>query len=996
MHNKSFVIALTAVLVLLCAYYLSFTFVSNHIENQALRHATDAHGIVDLNKKQVYIDSLWDKEVYSFLGITSYTYKEVKENRLNLGLDLQGGMHVTLEVSPADIIRQLAGEHRADSMFTKTVSHALQLQKGTQANFSSLFFDSFRKNYPNKKLSSIFYNTVTRGKLKSGAGDNDVIKFVNTEIDQAIDRSYVILRNRLDQFGTSSPNIQRLPGTGRIQVEIPGADNPQRIRKLLQGVARLEFWDVIPARSIAQKLEAVNTLVMQEHKSVTSPTRQNKDNDLSSLLGEKDSIQQSSSDKAEGLDSLASQHVPTLFSLAQPAGSFSYALRDTSFVSGIFKMPEVKSLMRTIEPRWAYKSESNMSTEKTLQLYFIDIGRTGIPKLSGEVVTSARVGMSSKGGGTVVDMTMNVAGARMWAKMTKEAAGKTPQGQIAIVLDNVVYSAPYVNDEIPNGNSEISGSFTLEEAKDLANVLQAGSLPVPCHIVEEAIVGPTLGQSAQQSGLISSACGLVLVVLFMIAYYARAGWVANFALIFNIFFILGILAQPAFGTALTLPGIAGIVLTMGMAVDANVLIYERIKEERDRGKPVREAVNTGFKLAFASIFDSNLTTLITGIFLFLFGQGPIKGFAVTLIIGIITSFFTAIYISRIVIDWLISRSPETLSFDTPISRLIKGRKKFQFVKYSRSVFLTSSFIVVVGLVLMLVNGFNLGVDFKGGRSYIISFDQPIAATEMKESLTESFKGASTEVKNYGGNNVMKVTTAYEIEDNSDNGDQKVRQALIEGVSKYTGLKYREQGGTSDTAHFTIESSSKVGSAVADDIKNSAWKASILSLAGIFVYILIRFRKWQYSLGAIIATVHDAFFVIAAFAICNVLGISFEIDQVFVAALLTIIGYSINDTVIIFDRIRENMANSKQGDMPVLVNDAINSTLSRTIITSGTTLLAVLVLLLFGGEVLRGFSFAMLIGVVVGTYSSIYIAAPFILYLRKSTQTPEKEKKLQAV
>ncbi|HTE34619.1 MAG TPA: protein translocase subunit SecF, partial [Chryseolinea sp.] len=505
-------------------------------------------------------------------------------------------------------------------------------------------------------------------------------------------------------------------------------------------------------------------------------------------------------------------------------------------------------------------------------------------------------------------------------------------------------------------------------------------LPAPCTIVEEAIIGPTLGETAKQAGVVSSLAGLILIILFMVVYYSRGGWVANFALMFNMFFILGILAQPSFGTALTLPGIAGIVLTMGMAVDANVLIYERIKEEVGKGRGLREAVQLGFKRAFASIFDSNLTTLITGIFLLLFGQGPIKGFAVTLIIGIITSFFTSIYISRLVIEWMMGRADNAkISFDTPISRLVKRRKYFDFLKYHKLVFRLSSAVIVIGFILLFTTGLNMGVDFKGGRSFVVTFNKPVVATDMKVSLTENFEGASTEVKNYDGNNIMKVTTAYQIEDNSEEADVKVRTAMIAGIEKFSGAKFVDnEGAKVDADHFTISSSSKVGATVADDIKESAWKASLFSLIGIFIYILFRFNKWQYSWGAILATVHDALFVLAAFAIANAVGISFEIDQIFVAAMLTVIGYSINDTVIIFDRIRENMSLNYTSDKKKIVNDALNDTLSRTIITSGTTIIAVLVLLLFGGEVLRGFSFALLIGVVVGTYSSIFIAGPTVL------------------
>ena len=986
MQNKGFVILLTLFITLLCLFYLSFSIVSRSVTNDAIRYSTDKNGIVNLNKKHVYIDSIWEKPVYNFLGL-EYSLKEVKDNELNFGLDLQGGMHVTLEVSPADILKGLAGP-TADSSFFKALSSAQWKRRNSNERFSDLFFESYRQANPEKSLASVFTHASTRGRIKSNSSDKEVMDLVNEEIDNAIDRSFTILRDRLDKFGTSSANIQKLPGTGRIQVEIPGVDNPDRVRKLLQGVAHLEFWDVTEPASISSSLRALDDLLVREQRNKSSEADTGKiaTVELSKLLSDNTSSDASRNSQASrGLDSLQNTMSSPIFDKSTPPGAFRYALRDTARINAIFKRGDVKSILRNIKPFWAHKPDRDQFDTEALQLYFIDVGRNGTPKLSGDVINEARLS-TDEYARPAVSMTMNVMGSRIWAKMTRDASAKAPTGSIAIVLDNSIYSAPTVKNEIPNGNSQIAGNFTIEEAKDLANILQAGSLPAPCQIVEEAIIGPTLGQTAQQAGFISSACGLVLVVIFMIVYYSRGGWVANIALLFNIFFILGILAQPSFTTALTLPGIAGIVLTMGMAVDANVLIYERIKEELEKGKRLQDAVKTGFKRAFASIFDSNLTTLITGVFLFLFGQGPIKGFAITLIIGIVTSFLTSIYISRVIIEWMMKRSDSAkITFNTPISKLVKKRQHFEFIGKSKLVFKISSAVIVVGFALLLVRGLNLGVDFKGGRSFVVSFNKPVAATDMKVSLSESFERASTEVKNYGGNNIMKVTTSYQIEDNSDQGDEKVRKAMIAGLEKFSGAKYTDMEAPVDESHFAISSSSKVGSSVADDIKNSAWKASLLSLAGIFVYILLRFNKWQYSVGAILATVHDALFVMAAFAIANFFGVAFEIDQIFVAAFLTVIGYSINDTVIIFDRIRENLALGTTSDRTKIINDALNDTLSRTIITSGTTLLVVVVLLIFGGEVLRGFSFALLIGVLVGTYSSIYIAAPTVLYFDRQKE-----------
>jgi SecD/SecF fusion protein len=1003
MQNKGFVITLTVVITALCLFYLSFTYVSRGVQQDAVTYATDASGIVNLTKKQNYIDSVWNKPVYNFFGV-EYTYKEVKDNELHLGLDLQGGMHVTLEVSPVDIIRGLSG-NTTDSAFVKAIHDARLAQKNSQENFGDLFFDAYQKANPGKKLSSVFANASTRGRINISDDDEQVIKVVNEEIESAIDRSYTILKNRLDQFGTSSPAIQRLPGTGRIQIEIPGADNPQRVRKLLQGVARLEFWDVVEASTLNTSFIAINDLLVKEQKAKASLAASTESVATPAAVGdstatdlEKQLASAPDSTKS-GLDSLQNLNVSPLFSLSVPPGAFRYDIKDTAEINTIFKRPEIRNLLpRNVGLYWANKPEKDQQGTEAMELHFLDLGRNGKAKLTGEVINDARNDLDQFAR-PAVSMTMNAAGTRIWAKMTADASSKSPKGRIAIVLDNSVYSAPYVNDEIPNGNSQISGNFTTEEAKDLANILKAGSLPAPTRIVEEAIVGPTLGQVAQSQGLISIVCGLALVVIFMIAYYARGGWVANLALLFNVFFILGILAQPTLGTALTLPGIAGIVLTMGMAVDANVLIFERIKEEMAAGLKLRAAIKKGYEKAFATILDSNLTTLLTALFLFVLGQGPIKGFAITLIIGIICSFFTAVYISRVVVDWMVARKGDegNVSFDTFIARAVKKRKHFEFVKYSKIAYLTSSAIVVVGFVLIAINGLNLGVDFKGGRSYVVSFDKAVEATDMKVALSESFQNAGTEVKNYGSNNVMKVTTSWLIDDESDVADERVKQALVAGVSKHTGLQYSDNESGLDASHFVISSSSKVGATVADDIKNSAWKASLFSLIGIFIYILVRFRKWQYSAGAVIATAHDALFVVAAFAIANLFGLKFEVDQVFVAALLTIIGYSINDTVIIFDRIREYIGLGTSHNRKKIVNDAINDTLSRTIITAGTTLLTVVVLLFFGGEVLRGFAFALFIGIVVGTYSSVFIAAPVVIDLEKEEKEkqPEPVKKVKA-
>jgi SecD/SecF fusion protein len=979
MRNKGVVVVLSIIITLLCLYYLSFTFVSRKVQQDAVRFATGANGTVNLTKKQAYLDSMWSKTVYDLFG-KEYTYKDVKENELSLGLDLQGGMHVVLEVSPADIIIGLA-TNKQDPKILNALKNARILQRESQDDFADLFYSAFRKDNPEERLSSYFSSSATKGRVRISDDDDTVVKFLKDEIESAIDRSFTILKTRIDQFGTSQPNIQRLQGTGAIQIEIPAADNPQRVRKLLQGVAHLEFWEIVEMNdpALGRSLDAINAMLVKEQ---TSKRRLNQD-DLSTLSADTtgsalENMLSRIDTTGASQDSLLNSSMSALFRFSSPETPFFYDIRDTSEIGKILRRSDVQALFpKTIGYFWDIKSNPNVTPGvEDLQLNFYNYGRTGKPLLDGEVITDARMDYDEYAR-PAVSMNMNSTGARQWAKITAAASGKNPPGRIAIVLDKYVYTAPTVQGEIPNGSSQITGSFTTEEAKDLANVLKAGSLPAPTRIVEEAIVGPTLGKTAQDQGLISMACGLGIVVLFMIAYYSRGGLVATISLLFNIFFILGILAQ--FNAALTLPGIAGIVLTMGMAVDANVLIIERIREEMRNGRKLRDAITKGYQRAFASIFDSNLTTFLTALFLFVLGQGPLRGFAITLMIGIATSFFSAVYISRVFIEFMVRKGDESkISFSTAFSRRFERLRTFDFIAKRKITYVISGSFILIGFIAILVNGLNLGVDFKGGRSYIVAFAKPVVATDVRVALANSFENQGIEVKNYGGNNVLKVTTSYLIDDDSDQADEKVKDALVTGVTAFSGLNYVEQDSGVDDQHFTISSSSKVGATVADDIKNSAFKASMFSLLGIFLYLLFRFRKWQYSAGAIIATIHDALFVFAAFGIASVVGFPFEIDQVFVAAILTIIGYSINDTVIIYDRIREQLGLRSKGDRKQIFNDALNITLSRTLITSGTTLFVVVVLLLFGGEVLRGFSFALFVGIVVGTYSSIFIAAPVVL------------------
>ena len=1000
MRNKGVVVVLTIVVTLLCLYYLSFTFVSRRVQQDATKFATEKNGSESLGKRQSYLDSLWSLPVYSLFGV-EYTYKEVKENELSLGLDLQGGMHVVLEVSPGEIIRGLSGNSQ-DPALTTSLQKAREKQKTSQESFADLFYAAFKEGNPDRSLASLFASAANRGRVSLADSDSDVMKFLKTEIESAIDRSFTILSTRINQFGTSEAKVQRLQNSGRIQIEIPGADNPQRVRKLLQGVARLEFWEVVEYNDpqLSQALGSINQMLVKEQNAKLAESKV-ASTDLKKILDTetktdtaKSALEQQLSKVANDttgntLDSLTRLSMSPLFALSNQGIPFLYNVKDTATINRLLKREDVRAYFpRTIGWFWDVKPEPDITTGvEDLRLNFVNIGRNGKPLLSGEVINDARLDYDQFAR-PAVSMTMNATGSRIWAKVTAAASSKTPMGRIAIVLDNYVYTAPTVQGEIPNGNSQITGSFELEEAKDLALVLRAGSLPAPTLIVEEAIIGPSLGQVAQTQGFISMAAGLALVVIFMVVYYAKGGWVADLALLFNIFFILGILAQ--LNSALTLPGIAGIVLTMGMAVDANVLIYERIREELRVGRKLREAIKKGYERAFAAIFDSNLTTFLTAMFLYIFGQGPLKGFAVVLMIGIATSFFSAVYISRVIIEWMVRKGDEAkVTFETFTSWSVGKNSNFDFIAARKKAYIFSSIFILIGMILIAVQGLNLGVDFKGGRSYIVTFNQPVEATKLKSDLTASFENSSTEVKNYDGNNVMKVTTSYLIDNDSDNADEKVKTALVLGVEKATGKQFKENDAAVDDTHFTISSSSKVGATIADDIKDSSFLAGGLAILSIFLYILVRFRKWQYSTGAIVALIHDSLFTFAAFAIARVLGFPLEIDQVFVAALLTIIGYSINDTVIIFDRIREYMSLGTSHESEKIFNSAINSTLSRTLITSGTVLMVVVVLLFFGGEILRGFSFALIVGVVIGTYSSIFIASPLVIDLDRSKAAPVK-------
>ncbi|MES2730737.1 MAG: protein translocase subunit SecDF [Bacteroidota bacterium] len=979
MRNKSAVIFFTILISLLCLFYISFTFVSRNIESDAEQFATTKDGKVNKIKKQEYLDSLSEVPVY--LG---FNYEEVKEKEINLGLDLQGGMHITLEVSPVEIVRALAGNSK-DPAFQAALQKAIEKQKTSQKPFADLFYNAFQETAPNTKLSRIFSNAANKDRINYGTTDAQVVKIIQEEIDGAMDRSFEILRNRIDKFGVTQPNIQKLPGTGWIQIELPGVDDPNRVRRLVQGVARLEFCEVWEPQQVFTTLQALNDYWVRK-QAINQPKNANTSaaTGLDALKAKTDSTLTdpntvASTDTAKGKSALEKQlaskgdstkkdslsaKTSLLFSLlkADRYGSLAYEVQDTAKINRLLQDPEAKALIPAgMWFTWSAKPDvSPDGKTKSLSLFAIKRDRDGKAALAGDVISDASLDLQQGGAG--VSMKMTSAGARKWKTLTA-ANIKKP---IAIVLDNYVQSAPTVQNEIPNGSSSITGNFTVDEAKDLALKLKAGKMPAPTRIVEEAVVGASLGQDSIVQGLVSMVVGLGLIIVFMLIYYSSGGMVANLALLFNIFFIIGILAQ--FSAALTLPGMAGLVLTMGLSVDANVLIFERIREEIRNGQSMLSAIKLGYDRAYSSIIDSNVTTFLTAAMLYWFGSGEVKGFAVVLMIGIASSLFTAVFITRLIIEWM-SRKGETksLSFSNRWSNNLLNHFNFDFVKNRKYSYMFSAGVIVVGFILIAIQGgLNLGVDFQGGRSYVVRFDKPLAAHEVRSAVEDDFKKTGLEVKTFDSDNQLKITTSYLITQEDEAADQEVKKALTTGLSQFSAL------------HPTIVSSSKVGSTIADDIKSSSQKAVFWTLLVIFLYILIRFGKWQYGLGAVVALFHDVLIVIAAYGYARVFGVSFEVDEVFVAAVLTVVGYSITDTVVVFDRIREFSGKSSHQELEQSLNQSINNTISRTVITAMTVIIVIVVLLIFGGDVLRGFSYAMLVGVIFGTYSSIFIAAPIVL------------------
>ena len=986
MQNKSFISLFAIVFAVVCLYQLSFTWIAKGVEKDAVEYSNG-----DELKEKAYLDSISSEPIYN-IGVKNYTYNECKSREINLGLDLKGGMNVTLEVSVVDVIRAMSNYNK-DESFNAAISLAVDKQLDSQDDFVTLFAQSFTELNPEGKLASIFYTPELKDKINSTSTNDEVMGVIRTEVEDAIDRSFNILRSRIDRFGVSQPNIQRLEGSGRILVELPGVKDPERVRKLLQGTAQLEFWETYENAEILGAIDQINTylksqveledtIVDSEEIAENTDVEEDFNSDLS--IDELSANSEASSDSAAMSAEQFSRENP-LYAVLFPNLNQSNqpnegpvcgisSVNDTAAVNAFLKMDEVKDILpRDVRFSWTVKPYDPEG--KFVQLVALRVtSRDGKAAMEGDVVTDARTDFGQFNGSPEVSMAMNAEGARMWKRLTADNIGKS----VAIVLDDYVYSFPTVQSEISGGRSQITGNFTINEANDLSNILKSGKLPAPARIIEEAIVGPSLGQEAIDSGLRSFIIALSIVLLYMMFYYSFAGLVSNIALLANLFFVFGVLSS--LGAVLTLPGIAGIVLTIGMSVDANVLIYERIREELLNGKGLKLAVSDGYKNAYSSIIDANVTTLLTGIILYIFGSGPIKGFATTLVIGILTSLFSAIFLTRLIFQWRLEKKG-VASFDNSITRGAFKNTAIDFIGKRKVFYGVSALIILIGIGSLATKKLNYGVDFKGGRTFVIRFDEPVDNDAVRNSLADYFVDESglkmfPEVKTFGDNNQVKITTKYLIDSKELSADAIVSGKLDDGLA-------------SIGAH-EVMSSQKVGPTIADDIKVSALWSIMFSLLVIFLYILLRFRKWQFSLGAVAAVFHDVLIVLSIFSLFyGVLPFSLEIDQAFIAALLTIIGYSLNDTVVVFDRIREHMNLYKKKEFNSLVNNALNSTLSRTVNTSLTTFFVLLVIFLFGGEVIRGFMFALMVGVIVGTYSSLFVASPIMVDTIKKTEEDKK-------
>ena len=998
MQNKGALKFLAIVLAIACAYQLSFTFVTRHVENQAARYAAG-----DPVKEQNYLDSVKSQPVYN-LGFVKFNYKECKEKEINLGLDLRGGMNVMLEISVEDVIRALSNDSK-DPIFNQALAQAREDQKNSTSDYITLFASAYEKLSNGGKLSYIFNTPELREVITPASTNEQVIAVLREQAESAIANSFNVLRSRIDRFGVTQPNIQRLENSGRILVELPGVKEPERVRKLLQGTASLEFWATYENNEIYPALEQANAVIrgLKEAGEIADTTAKVETADSSAaqaatdspaLLAKLDSTAVADTAAVQAQDTAAFEAQFPLFAKLHPmvdeqgqiyggpvigrAMSF-----DTAAVNRYMQLPQVKALLpRDIKLFWGVKSADPAGT--VYDLYAIKANtRDGKAPLDGGVVTDAREEYSQHGAAAEVSMVMNATGARTWARMTADNTGRS----IAIVLDGYVYSAPNVKDEIEGGRSSITGQFTIQEAKDLANVLKSGKLPAPARIIQDTVVGPSLGQESINAGMMSFILAFILVLIYMVFYYRTAGMVAGIALICNLFFLLGVLVS--FGAVLTLPGIAGIVLTMGMAVDANVIIYERVKEELRAGKGLALSLKEGFKNAMSAIIDGNLTTLITGIVLFIFGTGPVQGFATTLIIGILTSLFCAIFITRLIFSAMLNKG-KNIRFSNRYTENCLAHTHVNFISMRKISYIISGLLILATVVSLATRGLSYGVDFSGGRAFVVRFDQPVTANEVRSALHPVFEGTSYEVKQFGKENQMRIVTQYKYDDAGDNVTAEIEGMLYKALAPLMAQQLTQaEFQTTQTSPYGIISSDKVGPSVAHDITVNSFIAVLFSLIAIGLYIIVRFKRWQWGVGSVISLAHDALITIGIFSLLyGILPFTMDVDQSFIAAILTIIGYSINDKVVIFDRIREYQTLYPKRSIRDNINNAINSTLARTVNTSGTTFVVLLAIFLFGGEVIRGFIFALMFGVVIGTYSSVFVATP-IAYDLFSKKTRDK-------
>lgn len=1004
MQNKGAVRLLAIVFAAICLYQLTFTFFAVKVERDAKEYAKG-----DVTLERTYLDSIKNVEVYNFLWIKKYTYQDCKEREINLGLDLKGGMNVVLEIAVEDIIRSLAApQYLTDPTFINAMREAKEKKSSSTSDLIDLFADAFENQNPGGQLAQFFMTPESRGDIDFNTSNEEVITFLKQEAEDAINNSYNVLRNRIDRFGVVQMNIQRLERQGRILVALPGVKEPERVTKLLTGTANLEFWTTYKNTDIWSSIEEANQTIADLNnaasiledegeestveKVVETPVAdQNNDQGNESLLtdtldlsilGDSDTTQLFEEQEAtfmreNPLFSVLRPYVDNSGRLIPSAVAGVVELKDTARVNDYLAIPQVRQLFPA-DLRFAWHFQGMGEETEFLYLYALKATRNGQPAMDGKYVTDARVSNDQYTGEFEVSMNMNSEGAKRWANLTRENVNKA----LAIVLDGVVYSAPNVSEEIKGGSSSISGNFSQNEATDLANILKSGKMPARARVESSEVIGPSLGAKSVKDGFNSFMIAFVVILIYMLFWYSRrAGLIADLALLANMFFLIGVLASLQ--AALTLPGIAGIVLTIGMSVDANVLIYERIKEELAAGKGKKAAIKDGYRNAYSAIIDANVTTFLTGLILFFFGTGPIKGFATTLVIGIITSLFSAVILTRLIYErWL--EKGRTLTFSTRFTENAFKNANIDFLGKRKLFYFISGLIVAASIASIAIRGLNGGVDFTGGRNYVIEFKQDVDVTQVRELLGEAF-GETPTVITYGQKNSVRVTTKYLIQDDQPEVDSIIKAKMFIGLQPLIDDTVVLDDFLNGQDY--IVSAQKVGPTIADDIKRSSVWVVLMSLVIIFLYILIRFRNWQFGFGALVALMHDVLIVIGLFSMLSgLLPFSLEIDQAFIAAILTVVGYSINDTVVVFDRIREFVGLQRKRERTEIFNSALNSTLSRTFSTSLSTFVVLLTIFIFGGDVIRGFTFALMIGIVVGTYSSLFIATPVVYDTIKKDET----------